>query len=486
MPEDVRHTVERRTHIRHLEGALKVGAHIPGPSVTYHDMVEMAVQESQISARQDINVAPDKEPQSASGLVVARRLRDDISVPFWISASRIALGLIFAHLVVVLLPQSRQHFPGGALNNGTWLGAFDRWDSAYYVNIAQHGYSTHDAAQTAFFPGYPLMVALGHTLSLGVLSYLQSATLLSWLAFTAGAVVIYRLAINLYGQRVALVATVLFCWFPTSLFFMSPYSEALFALEILVVLSLIERKQFLAAAFVAAFASATSPESVALTLAVMVAAALAGKGTLRVLTYGAISGIGIVAYMMLLWAKFGQPFEFVTVQKYWKRSEHFPFVGLYRNVLALRHYLVGPGPPLGGTSPTFSNIKWIWLLDDGALVLATFLLFGLAYLYVTRWRGGGEPGIALGLETGPVPMSFLVVTFVIVTLAACTTISPYALPTYASSEGQARFIGVVVPLYIAGALLIRRSTGLICFAVGGSVVLALIFQAMYNLGYWVT
>jgi hypothetical protein len=448
--------------------------------------VELPVQESEISATQSIAVEPDEVPHSVSVLSLHRRVWDEISMPFWISASRITLGLIFAHLVVVLLPQSRQHFPGGTLNNGTWLGTFDRWDSAYYVNIAQHGYATHDAAQTAFFPAYPLMVAIGHGVSVGALSYLQSATLLSWLAFTAGAVVLYRLALKLYGQRIALIATVLFCWFPTSLFLMAPYSEALFALEILAVLTLIERKQFVAAASVAAFASATSPESIALTLAVMVAAALAGKGILRVLAYGAISGVGISAYMLFLWAKFGQPIEFVTVQKYWKRSEHFPFVGLYRNVLALRHYLVGPGPPLGGTSPTFTNIKWIWLLDDGALVLATFLVIGLIYLCVARWRGGGAPGIALGLETGPVPVAFVVVTFVIVVLAACTTISPYALPTYASSEGQARFIGIAGPLYIAGPLVIRRFTGLVCFVIGGSVILALLFQAMYNLGYWVT
>jgi len=450
--------------------------------------VQTEVQEPVTLAEPDADRGPaaDQALQPASGVVALRRRWAGISIPFWIATSRIALGLIFAHLVIVLFPQSRQHFPGGTLNNGTWVGAFDRWDSAYYVDIAQHGYSVHAAGQTAFFPGYPLMVTLAHGLSLGLLPYLQSATLVAWSAFTAAAVLLYRLATKLFGPRVGLLATLLFCWFPASLFLMSPYSESLFALEIVAVLTLLERKQFLAAALVAGFASATSPESIALTLALMVAVALAGKGVRWVVGCGAISGIGVFAYMMYLWARFGQPFEFVTVQKFWKRSEHFPFVGLYRNVLALRHYLVGPGPPLGGTSPTFTNIRWVWLWDDGALVLGTILLISLVYGCVARWRPSGEPAITTGIETGPIPVSFAVVTFVIVLLAACTTISPYALASYASSEGEARFISVAVPLYIGAALLVRRSAALISLFLGGSIILALLFQAMYNLGLWVT
>jgi hypothetical protein len=446
----------------------------------------MAVQETGLVAGHETDNPLASHHQPASTLTSLQRQWRYVSVPFWIAASRIVLGLVFAHLVVVLLPQSRQHLPGATLNNGSWLGAFDRWDAAYYVGIAQHGYSVHSASQTAFFPGYPLIITVGRALSLGALSYLQTATLLSWLAFAAGAIVLYRLTTKLYGPRVALIATALFCWFPASLFFMSPYSESLFTVQILVVLALIEREQFLAASMVAAFASATSPESIALTLALIAAAALAGRRVIWVLAYGAISGIGIVVYMVFLWAKFGSPTEFISVQKFWNRSEHFPFVGLYRNVLALRHYFVGPGPPFGGTTPTFTNVKWIWLLDDGALVLGSFLVLGLAYLCITRWSSVGRSGVAVSVDTGPIPVTFVVVAFVIVALAACTTISPYALPTYASSEGEARFVSVAAPLYISGALFIRRSAALICFALGGSVILALLFQAMYNLGYWVT
>jgi hypothetical protein len=415
-----------------------------------------------------------------------------ISTPFWIAVSRIGVGVVFAHLLVTLLPEARQHIGDGSLSGGTWLGTFDNWDSIYYTSIAQHAYSTATAniSYTAFFPGYPLLIAAVHAISFGTLDYVDSAMAVSWLALTGAAIVLYRLVARLFSVRVALIATVLFCWFPASLFYLAPYSEALFALEILVVVALIERKAFLAAAIVAAYASATSPESIALTLALMIAAYLAGKGLQWVAAYGAISITGLVAYMLYLWGRVHHPLEFITVQKFWHRSENLPLVGLFRNITALRHFFVGPGEPPGAALPTYANIKYMWLLDDASLALATILLFALIGMWVVRSRRArattGADGLLLGTEHSRIPTSFVVVAAVIVLLAACTTIYPYGLSTYASTEGEARFVSIVFPLYVAAALLIRRHAVLIAWAVGGCVALALLYQALFNLGYWVT
>jgi hypothetical protein len=457
----------------------------------------MAVQESKFRREGDktamengLEPHPPVAEQPSTIWASSRRFWAGVSLPFWIGASRIGLGVIFAHLVVVLLPQSRQHLSNNSFNNGNWLGTFDRWDSTYYTGIAQHGYPLGNAAQTAFFPGYSLLIAVTHAITFDSLTYLQSALAVSWIAFTAASIVLYCLAKSLFGQRVALIATVLFCWIPASLCFISPYSEALFALEILAVLALIERKSFLAAALVAAFASATSPESVALTLALMVAVAMARKGVAWVLLYGAISGAGIVGYMLYLGIRFKDPFEFISVQKLWHRSENFPLVGLYRNFIALRHFFVGPGPAPGGTIPTYSNIRWMWLLDDASLILAGVLTFVLLGMWLSRSGPRHATDRRTGLievsERAPIPVSFVVVTSVIVLLAACTTISPYGLSTFASSEGEARFVSVATPIYVAGALLIRRYASVICWVIGASVILALVYQALYNLGYWVT
>jgi hypothetical protein len=468
------------------------GFHLESSLVTYDAGVETAVEDPVLPAGSTATGSPAGRHAvraAPKGPATLRRLWSAVSVPFWIAATRIVAGLVFAHLVIILLPQARQHLLNNTLNQGTWLGAFDRWDSVYYLGIAQHGYPAHPIgldAHTAFFPGYPLLVAAAHAVTFGALGYLQSGMVVSWIAFIGASVLLYRLADRLYGQRVALIATALFCWFPASFFFLAPYSEALFAFEIIAVLTLLERDRFTGAALVAAAASATSPESAALTVAVVVAALMTGRGLLRAVGFGALSGLGIVAYVIYLWNQFGHPFIFITVQKAdWKRSEHLPFVGLYRNVMALEHYVSGPGSPApGATEPTFTNIKWVWLLDDGALVLATLVALGLVGLAVHRWRTRQLAG--LGWIPMSIPLPMVVVTILIVLLGICTTISPYALPQYASSEGEERFVAVVMPLYLAGALMIRRWASLICLALGGFVILTLVFQAMYNLGYWIT
>jgi hypothetical protein len=117
-------------------------------------------------------------------------------------------------------------------------------------------------------------------------------------------------------------------------------------------------------------------------------------------------------------------------------------------------------------------------------VLATLVTLGMVGLAVARWRSTRLAGLSWTPMSIPLPL--VVVTVLIVLLGACTTISPYALPQYASSEGEERFVAVVMPLYMTGALMIRRWTGLICLALGSFVVLTLVFQAMYNLGYWIT
>ncbi len=273
----------------------------------------MAVQEAPAAAPGRGEPSRPGRPAASSNAPAIRSLQQGwrgISVPFWIVTSRILVGLVLAHLVLVLLPQATQHLAGGVLDNGNWLGAFDRYDSRYYLFIAQHGYPAHLAAIpnhtfTAFFPGYSLLVAVVRGLTFGTVGELTCGIVVSWLAFAGAAILLYRLAERRFSQRVAVLATVLFCWFPTSLFFLSPYSEALFAFEIVLVLTLLERGWFLPAALVAGYASATSPESLALTVALVVVVALQTRSAVRVIAYGVLSGYGIVAYMVFLWNRFG-------------------------------------------------------------------------------------------------------------------------------------------------------------------------------------
>jgi hypothetical protein len=418
----------------------------------------------------------------------SRRVWRTSRLPFSIASSRIAIGVVFAHLLLTLLPQSRQHLVFGTLSNGTWFGAFDRWDSAYYTEIASHGYLAHQPGYSAFFPGYPALIWCVHTVTFGALSYLRAAMLVSWVALVVASILLYRLTSSHFDERTALIATSLFCWFPASLFFLAPYSEALLVLELLVVVTLLDKKWFLAAALVAGYASATSPEAIVLIVAVVTAAALARRGGARAVGYGVVSGAGLVAYGGYLWARYGSPIEFDKVQKLWHRSENPPFFGLYRNVVALLHYFQGPGPAPGGVTPTFTNVRYTWLFDDTALFVATVATVGFVVLAARPWleRRRLDPAPAATAPPFSIPSPFVIVAVGIMLIGACTTIYPYGASHFASTEGEARFVSVVFPIYIAGGYLLRRRPALLFWVLGFSVAAALLFQALYNLGYWVT
>src|SRR5215467_5990797 len=116
-----------------------------------------------------------------------------------------------------------------ALTNG-WHNAVTGWnkqDSLWYLQIAQHGYSTHNSS-AAFYPAYPLLIRLVGYLCLGHL-YL-AAYLVSNGALLAALVILYRLTEREYDEATARRAVLYLCVFPTAFFLFDTYSEALFLL----------------------------------------------------------------------------------------------------------------------------------------------------------------------------------------------------------------------------------------------------------------
>lgn len=443
---------------------------------------------------------PAARPLVATGpaSAAAGRARRFPAFPLWVAAGRIALGLVLGHLVLVLFPANPQLAPGMMGHYGTWFGAFDRYDSVYYLRIAERGYPRSEAALTAFLPAYSLLVRFAHVATFGALSMIATAEIVSWVAFAGTSVLLYLLVRDRYGTRPAMIAVALLCWTPASLFFLAPYSESLFALEVAAALYLIDRHRFLAAAAVAAIASATSPEAVALTLAIAVTAWLAGWGLWRIIGYSAITSLGLVGYMLYLQVAFGHALEFVTTESSWHRSEHLPFVGLVHNLTALSRALRGPNAPRGSNIPTHANTAVMWVFDDASLILGTVVLVGML---AAAWLGRrplrphrppaafGGPGPASPTRPSPrrgFPASWLVTAGVIVLIAACTAIYPWGSTHYFSTESEERFIMVVVPLFAGTGVFLRRWPGLVTAVVATSIVLAVVFQTMFNLNYWVT
>lgn len=111
-----------------------------------------------------------------------------------------------------------------------WLDVWARWDSAFYLNIAEYGYYFELGKQSsvAFFPLYPLLMDLmspimGSMLAAGV--FVSNASLLGALIF------LYKLTeLEFEDAAVATRAVFYIAAFPTSFFFTAVYTESTFLL----------------------------------------------------------------------------------------------------------------------------------------------------------------------------------------------------------------------------------------------------------------
>lgn len=115
-------------------------------------------------------------------------------------------------------------FSGSGLN-GALAGMWLRWDTAWYVEIAKHGYACYGSS--AFLPLYPLLIRILGTLFLG--NDLAAALVISSLASLVVFYLLYRLAQELTGSAaIAKGAVIALAVFPTSFFLMAGYTESLF------------------------------------------------------------------------------------------------------------------------------------------------------------------------------------------------------------------------------------------------------------------
>src|SRR3954463_10954016 len=110
------------------------------------------------------------------------------------------------------------------------LAPLARWDSVWYLTIADSGYGG-STARAAFFPLYPALVrAVGTLFGGSHAALLVAAFLISLAAFVAALALLYRLTERELGRRPARPTLLLLAVFPAAVYFGAPYSESLFLL----------------------------------------------------------------------------------------------------------------------------------------------------------------------------------------------------------------------------------------------------------------
>src|SRR5436190_10781697 len=150
---------------------------------------------------------------------------------------------------------------------GWFTDIWARWDSVFFVRIAQHGY---DHASAAFYPLYPVLVAglgrafFGH--------YVLAGVVISLAACLGAFALLYRLAEERLGPEGAWRAVLYLAIFPTALFLQAVYSESLYLLLVLAAFVAAERGRFAVAGVVSGLAILTRVTGVALLPALAVLA----------------------------------------------------------------------------------------------------------------------------------------------------------------------------------------------------------------------
>ena len=192
---------------------------------------------------------------------------------------------------------------------------FTSWDGKWYLEIVRTGYPRHVPpditfnqleACAAFFPLYPSLV---HLLDPFVPGGDTIAVLFVNLVLGAVAVcLVGMLARGWWGDRIAGRAMVLFCVFPASVVLTMAYSEALLITLAAGCLLALDRRRWLLAGVLAALATATRPNGIALCAACAIAAAFAiyERREWRSLVAPILSPIGFLAFQIWIGVHAGE------------------------------------------------------------------------------------------------------------------------------------------------------------------------------------
>lgn len=209
-----------------------------------------------------------------------------------------------------------------------FLGSFANWDGGHYVGIARFGYS--EKSQYAFFPMYPQLIKLVNQF---IQNYTLTAVLISLVATFLAVNAFYQLVSLDFGKKLAERSLWLLLLFPTSFYFMTAYSEGLFFLFVILTFLFLRKGNLFLATIFAALASATRLVGLAAAFALLFE--VWSRGFSRKNWYVVFSLSGFIIYSYLLFNSTGDPFYYLTAERFWLRSLAIPGIGFWETIKSL-------------------------------------------------------------------------------------------------------------------------------------------------------
>lgn len=270
--------------------------------------------------------------------------------------------------------------------SNVWLDVWARWDSGFYLRIAEEGYRfvLGQQSSVAFFPVYPLSMNL---LAPFAGSNLAAGVLVSNVYLLFGLIFLYRLTETIFKDSGTATRAVFYiAAFPTAFFFSAVYTESTFLLFSTATAYFARKRQWTWAAVTGILCSASRIVGFLIAGIVIYEWLMAHGWTLATiykkqawrnlwdgirkdwpqLLIIALIPLGMVSYMVFLWRTFGDPIAFNTTQAAWGREMLGPVAIVLRDLggLLRQNFLTG-------------EIWYHVLLDLGAFFAVLFTVWAI-------------------------------------------------------------------------------------------------------------
>lgn len=345
-----------------------------------------------------------------------------------------------------------------------FIDIWAKWDSVWYLQIAQYGYSANDSS-TAFFPLYPFLIAVVKPLFLG--NGVLAGMFIS-LACCLGAFYLFYLLVEMdFSREVARRAVFYLAIFPTAFFFQTVYSESLFLLLTIGCLYAARRNEYVLAGIAGMLATLTRSPGLLLLVPLGIMYLRDRGWAWRRINGDAVGlalvPVGLGVWMLYLWLRFGDPLLFTSAQGNWLREFTWPLGGLWQGSVEAWH-------GLGDVLATGDRSYWP-VVDRDPRLWATYNIMN--FVFTVGFIGLGIAAIKR------LPVHYVAYIFAVLLLPLCypsTYVPLFSLP---------RFILTAFPVFILLAIWGERNRWADMLITVTSVALLGFFVAKFVVWTWV-
>jgi Gpi18-like mannosyltransferase len=339
-----------------------------------------------------------------------------------------------------------------------------RWDVVWYLQIAEQGYQADDFS-AAFFPLYPLLIAIIKPLFFG--NGLLAGMTISLVCCFGAFYYLYKLLELDFDAGIARKTVFFIAIFPTTFYLQAVYTESLFLFLTVFCFYAARRNLFLVACIAGALATLT--RSAGLILVVPLAIMYMSEREWKLnrvrpdIIYLLLVPLGLIAYMLFLDIKFGDPWLFSSAQSFWSRDFTGPIGGIYNGIKAAFWGMdsIVNTPDTTYWLPVMDNDPRVWAVYD--VINLLFLVPALVISIVAFWK---------------LPLHYALYALLLLVM-------PLSYPSSIPLMSIPRFILTIFPLFILLAIWARERPWFDKTVTMTSLLLLGLFLSKFVIWTWV-